>query len=212
MSSEYNIANAYPLVFDGQERVGPNIKGVVYLWTENDIPCYIGLTTQYIRQRIRGHIRAKRNLLFHNKLTNNIETFRCYILYNSNKLDQLENAEKYYIKKYNTFVKTNPDHGYNLTEGGNIFSHTDDTKIKISNSKKGRKVIFTEDHKHNLSKANKGKKFSQDHIKKLTKVRNTESFRQKIIESNKKRKYSIETIEKMRQSAKNRWKKNITQI
>lgn len=47
--------------------------------------------------------------------------------------DKLDELEKYYIKKYDTF-----NNGYNSTEGGFSGKLSDETKQKISESLKGR--------------------------------------------------------------------------
>ena len=52
-----------PIVFDGNKRVGENIKNSVYLWTENDIPCYVGITTQKIFERVDDHLRTQPGLI-----------------------------------------------------------------------------------------------------------------------------------------------------
>lgn len=93
------------------------------------------------------------------------------------KKEILEEREKYWIKKYNS---QNKEIGYNITEGGaggDTLSNHPDIKIiveKISKAGKGR--VFTEEHRKKLSKSslgntkgksNKGIKKSQDHIEKL---------------------------------------------
>jgi group I intron endonuclease len=71
-------------------------------------------------------------------------------------IDELFEREVYWIKYYNT---TDQTHGYNKSVGGNGpngFSHTQETRIKMSNSKKG--VKFSQEHKNNLSLSLIGKR------------------------------------------------------
>lgn len=80
----------------------------------------------------------------------------------------------------------NPTYGYNMTDGGDGTVgriHTDDTKQKISNALKGRKmsqesrqkmsesrkgVPFSEEHKRNLSKSQIGRKHSDETRNKIS--------------------------------------------
>lgn len=60
--------------------------------------------------------------------------------------------------------------GYNLSPTANSqlgVKRSDETKLKISKSKLGRKVIFSEEHRANLSKAAKGKIKSEAHKSKV---------------------------------------------
>lgn len=66
--------------------------------------------------------------------------------------DKLDELEKYYIKKYDTF-----NNGYNSTEGGFSGKLSDEAKQKISESLKGRPMseltkqnLTFKDHKHSL--------------------------------------------------------------
>lgn len=76
--------------------------------------------------------------------------------------NQLDYLEKYYIKKYNSFKD-----GYNLTKGGDggclgrVLNK--ETRLRISNSKKG--MIFTESHKKKLSLSKTGCKHNLYGIK-----------------------------------------------
>jgi group I intron endonuclease len=51
--------------------------------------------------------------------------------------ENLNDLEKYYIKKLNSLAPN----GYNLREGGNSSRHSEETKMKISQSLKGRTDI-----------------------------------------------------------------------
>lgn len=60
--------------------------------------------------------------------------------------------------------------GYNLTSGGEgipHYTHTEETKAKISQAKKG--VPFSEKHRKNISKVQTGKKRSNQHKENISK-------------------------------------------
>lgn len=73
------------------------------------------------------------------------------ILYENLSLQEANEKEKELIAKYNT---TDMNFGYNLEYGGINGFHSDETKAKISKSNKGK--TFSKEHLENLSKAHKG--------------------------------------------------------
>ena len=89
--------------------------GLIYCYTY--IPTnekYIGYTTNF-KKRQREHLNENRiNLKFHNLLRKHYEDFKIDILEDNIDIELLEEKEKYYIAKYNTFL----GEGFNLTEGG----------------------------------------------------------------------------------------------
>lgn len=128
---------------------------------------------------------------------------------------ELNNLERFYIKKYNTF---NTVHGLNLTEGGDYTKmsnetkdkmktirnerkfwlgkkHTEDSRLKMSRSKMGNKNMVghkhSEETKIKLSNSHKGKRI-------------TEITRQKIINGLTGRKCSEETRIKIGNANKNK--------
>lgn len=88
--------------------------------------------------------------------------------------------ESYFINEFNSF-----DSGYNMTKGGEGTlgkkswlgrKHSIETKLKMSNSAKGK--IRSKEHSENISKSNKDKKrkpFSEEHKKKIS-----ESIKKKL--------------------------------
>ena len=97
----------------------------------------------------------------------------------SNSKEQLDldlnEWEKYYIEKYDSFYN-----GYNGTTGGSDGFMKEETKQKISESKKGQKL--SEEHKRKLSEAFSGEKHhmygkhhSEKTIQKMSKPRSEEA-------------------------------------
>lgn len=80
---------------------------------------------------------------------------------------ELNNLEKYYIDLYKTFNNKN---GLNLLDGGNFNKFSDETKLKMSLSKIGKKRIITKEHREKLSISKKGKFFSDEHKNNLKKA------------------------------------------
>jgi hypothetical protein len=94
----------------------------------------------------------------------------------------LNDSESFFINKYNS---SNISNGYNCDSGGLNKILTNETRIKISNSNKGKLMsesskikmrdaklgvkrgMQSEDHKLNISKGNLGKKKSEKHIENL---------------------------------------------
>lgn len=126
-----------------------------------------------------------------------IEAFGFEILKECND-NELDYWEKYYIKELNTKIPN----GYNMTDGGGgtsgyNFSLTEETKKKISEALKGRKL--SEEWRKKLSEANKGKIFSEERKKNLSESKkgeknwnygkhHTEETRKKISENSINRK------------------------
>jgi hypothetical protein len=111
---------------------------------------YIGQTIQDLEERWRGHRSSKSNCRYLKYAIkkygiHNFE-FKLICICFDNDMDKFEN---YYIKKYNTLVPN----GYNLREGGNGGRHNEETKQKISETLKNKKIVklFTEEVKKKIS-------------------------------------------------------------
>ncbi len=93
--------------------------------------------------------------------------------------EHLNEREAYWISQYDSIRN-----GYNLTAGGGRFAkHSDETKRKISNSKRGIKLTvemkekirlgklgkrFTTEHRRKISEALKGRVHSDEHNRKIS--------------------------------------------
>lgn len=124
---------------------------------------YIGQTRHSLEKRKRGHIyRSIKNtkvpfLKAINKY--GFENFKWEIIHICDSLDKLNELEIFYIKKYNS---TNSLIGYNVSDGGKVYSHWKDKSLSkehkdnIGKSLIG-KIKHTEEAKHNISIKNKGR-------------------------------------------------------
>ena len=80
--------------------------------------------------------------------------------------------EQIFIALYDT---TNRSKGYNLTNGGEHFRHSEETKRKMSESRKGKNNYWhgrhhSEETKRKLSEINKGKTHSEETRRKLSEI------------------------------------------
>lgn len=99
---------------------------------------------------------------------------------------ELNDKEIYYINKFKSFNNAN---GLNLQSGGYNGKHSDETKLKMSISKKGR--VVSEETREKLRQANLGKTISPE-------------YRKKLSDANKGKIFSDEQRLKMSLSAKKR--------
>ena len=130
---------------------------------------YIGQSIN-LKDRLYGH----KTKLKHNKHPNRhlqfavnkygIENFKFYIIEECD-IPQLDERERYYISLYKT---NNPEFGYNIEPGGSrdLKTMSDETKLKISESLKGR--AFTEEHRAKIGQANLGRQISEETRQKIS--------------------------------------------
>jgi group I intron endonuclease len=148
---------------------------VIYEFVNNiNQKVYVGQAVDY-KQRIRTHkfnLKQNKNTPFYAALKKyGWENFSINIIEECEE-NVLNEREVYWISEKKCLY---PD-GYNLLEGGNQARHTDFTKQKISNGRKGIKFseshienlreshlgyIMPEEQKRKISESNKGKIFSE---------------------------------------------------
>jgi group I intron endonuclease len=118
------------------------IYGIIYKVTNKiNEKMYIGRTTN-LKEKMRIHMKRalnnKHNSHFHNAIRKySKENFKWKIIAKCFSKEELNNVEIEMIEKYNTF-----ENGYNLTRGGEGrfgYSHTEETKKKISEAERGEK-------------------------------------------------------------------------
>lgn len=148
---------------------------------------YIGSTVD-IKIRFRVHKRELRQGRHHSGHLQNayniygVDAFEYSIIEVCEKCD-VRQKEQYYID----LLK--PRYNIQTTVGSSLgLKHTEETKLKISKANKGR--IFTQEHKDNIKKNHRG-------------IVYTDEIRKSMSASSKGRKLSKETIEKMKLAKKN---------
>ena len=147
----------------------------VYKYTSPSGKSYIGQTCQTLTERSRldgsGY---KKSVGFYNAIKRyGFNNFTKEILKNNLTSNEADYWEQYYIKLYNTMDK---NYGYNCCEGGSHGLWSNDVKKKISQSHKGKK--FSEEHKINLAKSCRGRKkqFSEQHINNIKEAAKKRGF------------------------------------
>lgn len=109
-----------------------------------------------------------------------IDKHKFEIICQCNKED-LNKLEVFYIETYQSF---NDNNGLNLLSGGNYNKFSNETRVKMSQAKIGvKRPPITDEHRKNLSKANKGRLLSEAH---------KESLRKSSVDKNAKPIYQLD--------------------
>ena len=160
---------------------------------------YYGITKQRPKQRWANGKGYHHNQHFTNAINkygwDNIEHI---VLHEGLDKEEAEELEQYMIQWYDT---ANRNHGYNISLGGETGNHSEESRRKLSESKKGAK------------NPNYGKKISEETKKKLSEAlrgknnpnygkHHSEETRKKISKAGKGRHHSIETKQKLKEIAK----------
>lgn len=175
-------------------------KGVIYkIENLTNNKKYIGQTNN-LKRRWKQH-RVRSNQVIDKAIDKyGVNNFEIKVLEKCD-LNLMSEREKYWIKKYNTYK----GYGYNCTPGGEAlfgehnprygkeFNHTDESKRKMSLSRKG--VKFSEAHKNNLSESIK--KFHSNNKHPWEGGHHTEETKKIISQKRKGAKHTEETKEKM---------------
>ena len=129
-----------------------NNNFVLYLHTTPNGKRYFGITNQAPKRRWQNGNGYKKNEHFWKAIQKyGWSNIKHIILANDLTKEEACFFERVMIALYDTI---NPDNGYNNSLGGEHGNHSEKTKQKMSQLKKGKK--FTEEHKLNLSEAHKG--------------------------------------------------------
>jgi group I intron endonuclease len=110
---------------------------------------YVGKTIHSIESRFNRHIKQSKNpsTKFHHEIAKfGKENFEIVLLQECNSVKELNQAERDWIEKLNS---TDPIVGLNSTCGGQCGLMTCETKIKISNALKNRKL--SNEHRSKIS-------------------------------------------------------------
>lgn len=152
--------------------------GVIYKWTnKKNCKKYVGQTI-HPRKRYLQHLRGERadsQIIDRAILKYGPENFDYTVLLTIHADTReelrrlLDEAEIASIRLEQSYYKTGL--GYNMTLGGmtrGSYTHTDETKIKLSRLKKGHKL--SEAAKKNIAEGHKGLKLSEQHKASLQKA------------------------------------------
>lgn len=109
--------------------------GIIYRAYIEDGRSYIGQTVKKLQRRINEHKcnSKKPKFHFHNAIAKyGIDTFKWEVLQECESLEELNNAEVYWINKFNSI-----ENGFNHREGGFNSKMCEDTRLKLSEDRKG---------------------------------------------------------------------------
>jgi group I intron endonuclease len=127
---------------------------------------YIGLTTKTLKRRMIEHKHHSKysNTRFYNAVRKyGWENITWSVIAKCSTEEEMKEKEIQYIKDFRTLER---DFGYNLREGGDGGTHSEETKRKISIKNSGENNPMygrTGDQHHNT-----GRKFSEEHRRKLS--------------------------------------------
>ena len=122
---------------------------------------YIGQSVD-IDTRWRQHCNAKDDMLIHKSIQKyGAENFSFEVLLEC-PAEMLNDWERDMIALYDCISPK----GYNLTEGGGGCKCSEETRLKMSEVKKGKHL--SEEHKRKISNTQKGKHLSEEHKRKLS--------------------------------------------
>jgi len=159
-------------------------NNIIYKAVSPSNKVYIGQTTKGLRYRKTIHITVSKNPNNASYNTPFCKALRKYgannfnwiILYDNIPKSKLDDMEIQTIANYNSYHGK----GYNSTSGGKSCMHSDETKKKMSKTKKNMSAEI----KKKMSKAHKGLKAGVETKKKMSKSRKGEgNFNTKLAES-----------------------------
>ena len=131
---------------------------------------YIGITMQDPERRWRYGEGYKSSPHFYTAIQKyGWDNFEHNILFENLTKEEACQKEQELITEFNSM---NRKYGYNSTSGGDVFTMNDETKQKISQAMMGNKNGLghpcSEEKKKKISKAQKGKKLTEEHKQKLS--------------------------------------------
>ena len=160
---------------------------------------YIGQSID-IDTRWRQHINAKDNYAIHNAIKKyGEENFSFEVLLEC-PAEMLDAWERDMIALYDCISPK----GYNLTEGGGRCKYSEETRLKMSNARKG--IHLSEETRLKMSNIRKGRHLSEETKIKIGNAQKgiprSEEFKRKISEANKGKNLSEEHKRKISESMK----------
>mgnify|MGYP001047967873 CR=1 FL=1 len=163
---------------------------------------YIGITCQSVEERWRGGEGYKAQAVYRAIQKYGWSNIEHIVVKTGLTKAQAEQEEMRLIKE---FSSNNPEHGYNIDNGGNCYgTHSEETRAKIA--QKNREWVRSKETCERISKALKGKKmpeFRKEKIRRTLKGRKfTEEHRRKISQGEKGKIISQEVREKISRARK----------
>jgi len=167
---------------------------------------YIGQTTRTIEDRWASHVfsskKIKKNSMVISRAINKHgrENFTITCICKASNKEELDNREKVAIKLFKTI-----ENGYNLKEGGNGSKHSEESKKKMSEQRKGKPK--PESYKQKQRENNLGKKRPDWVIEKMRQSQLGEKgsfYGKKHTEEYKERMREANTGKKLSQQSKNK--------
>ena len=191
---------------------------------------YIGITSTSVEKRWANGKGYPNNKHFTSAIEKyGWDNFEHIIIATDLLEEQAKEMEIELIAKYDS---TNQDKGYNHSlggEGANGYKHTEESKRKMSEAKKGKYdgennpmygKTFSKEHRRKISESQKGKTLSEEHKRKISETisgenhpwygkKHTEETKRKMSEAKKGKTLSEETKEKIKKNhADTRGEKN----
>lgn len=152
---------------------------------------YVGITSQPLTCRWRSGKGYGNNPYITRAIQKyGWDNIKHYVVKGDFTLDEANAYEKALIAKYQS---NNPKFGYNLTSGGDgcpglSWSHTEESKRKISAANKGK--VRTKEMREHLSRVKKGKKLSPEAIAHIAAghigLTHTEEYKKQMRETSKR--------------------------
>lgn len=137
----------------------------VYKHTCPNGKIYIGITSLDVKTRWGKNGSLYKNMLFGKAIQKyGWDNIKHEILYKGLSKSEAELKEIELISKYKSNCK---DFGYNIESGGYVNRHAQQTRDKMSKTRKNKPL--SEQHKKSLSESRKGIKFSDEHIENIRK-------------------------------------------
>ena len=165
---------------------------------------YVGITKLSMKDRSRRNMSGYRgSRCFWNAIQKHgVDNFVLDILHSNLTKDEAERLEVLEIQRHNSISP----HGYNLEPGGNVPDIHPETRRKISESLRGRKL--SPETRQKLSEVRRGRKFSHEHRQNLSESargkKHSEATRQKISEVQRGKVVSAETRQKLSKAHRGR--------
>lgn len=190
------IINKVDFTFDGCDGTEKNCVYCISFCDSKKV--YIGQTRRKLIKRLKEHVVYGDSLV--SMAMNKYNRCTVTLVGICDNPEDLDNLEMITISSFNSLSPN----GYNLSAGGNNLLMSEETKDKMSESKKGSHL--SDEHKQNISKAHKGKIHTPEHnhnVSEGKKKSMNDETRKKISEGLTGRTFSDEHIKNLSLSHQN---------